>query len=45
MTTYKCFHCDKKVSEDFLRKRVRCPYCGSKIIFKARSTVTKVSAR
>ncbi|MBU0979982.1 MAG: DNA-directed RNA polymerase subunit P [Nanoarchaeota archaeon] len=45
MISYKCFKCDKKVSDEFLRKRVRCPYCGSKIIFKQRTSVTKVKAR
>ena len=47
MTEYKCFNsaCNKKVSTDYLRKRIRCPYCGSKIIFKPRSVTTKVKAR
>ena len=42
---YKCFQCDKKVSDDYLRKKIRCPYCGSKILFKARTVATKVKAR
>jgi DNA-directed RNA polymerase subunit RPC12/RpoP len=47
MVEYKCFNsaCNKKVSVDYLRKRIRCPYCGSKIIFKPRSVTTKVKAR
>ena len=45
MVSYKCFTCNKKVGDDFVRKRVRCPYCGSKILYKPRSTVTKVKAR
>ncbi len=45
MVEYKCFNCNKKVSEDFLRKRIRCPYCGSKIIFKQRTATTKLKAR
>jgi DNA-directed RNA polymerase subunit RPC12/RpoP len=44
MTSYKCFNCNKNVDESFLRKRIRCPYCGSKILFKERTTVTKVKA-
>ncbi|MFH1316599.1 MAG: DNA-directed RNA polymerase subunit P [Candidatus Woesearchaeota archaeon] len=44
MVTYKCFVCNKKVGTDILRKRVRCPYCGSKMLFKPRSTNTKVKA-
>ena len=45
MVSYKCFFCNKKVGEEYLRKRVRCPYCGSKILFKPRQTTTKVKAR
>ena len=42
---YKCFDCGKDVAADYVRKRVRCPYCGSKILFKPRSVSTKVKAR
>ncbi|MCH8329304.1 MAG: DNA-directed RNA polymerase subunit P [Nanoarchaeota archaeon] len=45
MVEYKCFHCNKKVSQDYLRKRIRCPYCGSKMLFKSRTVPTKVKAR
>ena len=45
MVKYKCFHCNKKVADDYVKKRVRCPYCGSKILFKVRMTSTKVKAR
>ncbi|MEA3378782.1 MAG: DNA-directed RNA polymerase subunit P [Nanoarchaeota archaeon] len=45
MTGYKCFHCGKDIKKEYLRKRVRCPYCGSKILFKPRSAHTKVKAR
>ncbi|MEE9525986.1 MAG: DNA-directed RNA polymerase subunit P [Candidatus Woesearchaeota archaeon] len=45
MVTYKCFHCNKRVATEYLRKRVRCPYCGSKMLFKPRSEPTKVKAR
>ncbi|MBS3119251.1 DNA-directed RNA polymerase subunit P [Candidatus Woesearchaeota archaeon] len=45
MAEYKCFACNKKVPEDYLRKKVRCPYCGSKILFKPRKSATKVKAR
>jgi DNA-directed RNA polymerase subunit RPC12/RpoP len=45
MMEYKCFQCNKKISQDYLRKRIRCPYCGSKILFKSKSVVTKVKAR
>jgi DNA-directed RNA polymerase subunit RPC12/RpoP len=45
MTTYKCFTCNKKVSDDYIRKNIRCPYCGSKMLFKPRTATTKVKAR
>ena len=45
MAEYKCFDCNKKVSMDYLRKRIRCPYCGSKILFKPRSVTTKIKAK
>ncbi len=43
MVKYKCFDCNKKVT--LAGKRVRCPYCGSKMLFKPRTTTTKVKAR
>lgn len=45
MVTYKCFNCNKKISPEHLRKRIRCLYCGSKMLFKPRTTITKVKAR
>lgn len=45
MSLYKCFNCGKKIKEDYLKKKVRCPYCGSKILFKPRTISTKVKAR
>lgn len=45
MVKYKCFYCNKKISKESMGKRIRCPYCGSKILFKQRTTVTKVKAR
>lgn len=45
MVSYKCFNCNKKVSDTYVTKRVRCPYCGSKMLFKPRKTITKVKAR
>jgi len=44
MVKYRCFYCNKNVSDEMMGKRVRCPYCGSKMLFKARSTITKVKA-
>lgn len=45
MVTYKCFDCGKKISPEYVRKRIRCPYCGGKMLFKPRTTITKVKAR
>ncbi len=43
---YNCFNCDAKISiKDYLKKRIRCPYCGSKILYKQRSVNSKVKAR
>ena len=43
MTKYKCFDCNSKVS--LTGKRIRCPYCGSKMLFKPRTKTTKIKAR
>ena len=45
MVEYKCFFCNRAISDTLLRKKVRCPYCGSKILFKPRTASTKVKAR
>jgi len=45
MSEYKCFFCKKVIPVENIKRRVRCIYCGSKIIFKARSVNTKVKAR
>ncbi|MGV8162648.1 MAG: DNA-directed RNA polymerase subunit P [Candidatus Nanoarchaeia archaeon] len=44
MTEYVCFSCNKQLNEVQIKKRVRCPYCGSKIVFKRRVVSTKVDA-
>jgi DNA-directed RNA polymerase subunit RPC12/RpoP len=45
MVEYKCFDCNKKVGMEYIKKRVRCPYCGSKMLFKPRLVSTKIKAR
>jgi DNA-directed RNA polymerase subunit P len=45
MTEYKCFNCNKKIPANIIRRRIRCPYCGSKILFKPRSVPTKIKAK
>jgi len=44
MVKYTCFLCSKKISEDLMGKRVRCPYCGSKMLYKGRSKESEVLA-
>ncbi|MBL7051212.1 DNA-directed RNA polymerase subunit P [Candidatus Woesearchaeota archaeon] len=45
MVEYKCFNCNKKIDRNLLRRRIRCPYCGSKLLFKSRSIPHKIKAR
>lgn len=42
---YKCFDCGKEIDPNTIRRRVRCIYCGSKVIFKKRLRSTEVKAR
>jgi len=44
MVKYTCFLCSKRIGEDMMGRRVRCPYCGSKVLYKSRYTSTKVKA-
>ncbi len=44
MVEYKCFNCGKTIDSQSVKKRVRCIYCGSKILFKPRVVKTKVKA-
>jgi|TARA_Y100000031_G_C8124403_1_gene339776 DNA-directed RNA polymerase subunit RPC12/RpoP len=42
---YVCFDCGKKVEDEYLTTKVRCPYCGGKVLYKDRRTVNKIKAR
>ncbi len=42
MANYKCFNCEKIIKEEYIKKKIRCPYCGSKMLFKARTATTTV---
>ncbi|MAG78669.1 DNA-directed RNA polymerase subunit P [archaeon] len=44
MVSYGCFECDREVKYDLVRKKVRCPYCGSKILEKKSSINSVVKA-
>jgi DNA-directed RNA polymerase subunit RPC12/RpoP len=45
MSEYKCFDCKKIIKPEHIRRRVRCIYCGSKLIFKPREKPSKIKAR
>ncbi len=47
MADYKCFNsaCSKMIDPSYLKKKIRCPYCGSKLVFKPRVRPTRVLAR
>ncbi|MEK6874388.1 MAG: DNA-directed RNA polymerase subunit P [Nanoarchaeota archaeon] len=45
MVSYKCLTCEKKVPLTMMGRKVRCPYCGGKILYKPRIAATKVIAR
>ena len=42
---YNCFDCDKKIDEEHTVTKIRCLYCGGKILYKDRRTINKVKAR
>jgi len=44
MATYKCFVCEKVIKKEYIKKKIRCPYCGSKILYKPRNVETVVKA-
>jgi len=44
MVKYVCIKCSKNVKQEYVRKRVRCPYCGSKILYKPKIIKTTVEA-
>ncbi|QQG39941.1 MAG: DNA-directed RNA polymerase subunit P [Candidatus Aenigmatarchaeota archaeon] len=39
---YKCLSCRKEISTEDVKKRVRCPYCGYRILVKTRAAVKTV---
>ena len=45
MVSYKCLTCDKKVALTMMGRKVRCPYCGGKMLYKQRAAGTKIVAR
>lgn len=45
MTIYKCFNCENQIKKEYIKKKIRCPYCGGKILYKPRTVTTEVKAR
>ncbi len=44
MTDYVCFTCGKEVKQEYVKKKIRCPYCGAKILYKPTKIAVKVKA-
>lgn len=46
MIMYRCLNCSKSIELEQVKERVRCPFCGYRIIFKERpKTVVRVEAK
>jgi len=42
---YKCLNCRKAIEMSKVKDKIRCPYCGYKIIFKVPpKTIVKVKS-
>ncbi|MDD5417393.1 MAG: DNA-directed RNA polymerase subunit P [Candidatus Nanoarchaeia archaeon] len=41
MSEYKCLNCGRVIEKEDILRRVRCVYCGSKILFKEKPTIVK----
>ena len=44
MVCYRCLTCQKEVESDQVKRRIRCPYCGAKILYKPRNITTNIEA-
>jgi DNA-directed RNA polymerase subunit RPC12/RpoP len=43
---YKCLNCGKEIDADQIKEKVRCPFCGYRIIMKKiGKTTVRVQAR
>jgi len=42
MVVYRCFQCGREVKPEHIKRKVRCPYCGCRILYKVRPNKVKV---
>lgn len=43
---YKCLNCRKSIDIEQIKEKIRCPYCGYKVVIKTPpKTVVKVQAK
>ncbi len=45
MVEYKCLFCGKVVEEEHIERRIHCPYCGKKVLYKPQVVTTHWKAR
>jgi len=45
MPKYICFSCGREIGDDSVSRKIRCLYCGGRMLYKKRATTTSVKAR
>jgi len=38
---FVCTICNKKIEKELIGKKIRCPFCGGKILLKERPKITR----
>jgi len=38
---YKCLNCGREIPLEEAKKRIRCPYCGYRILLKKRAPIER----
>jgi len=44
MTSYRCISCGKLILAEDVKRRVRCKWCGKKILYKPKTIGTTIEA-
>ncbi|MBS3159339.1 DNA-directed RNA polymerase subunit P [Candidatus Woesearchaeota archaeon] len=44
MAIYECLGCKRSIESENVKRRVRCQYCGSKLLLKPRIIATNIEA-